>query len=678
MDQINEKIYAGVLGKMIGVYLGRPVEGWSYERINKEFGLVDHYVHSQIGADLIEADDDLSGTFTFVRCLEENGYPTHLSAKQIGNHWLNKIIEEKTIFWWGGMFRSTEHTAYLRLKEGIEAPESGSMKLNGRITAEQIGSQIFIDGWGLVNPNQPQRAYEMAKAAAQVSHDGIAVSMAAWIAVLESLVFEEKNWIVAMRQANQIVQDPQVSAYVEEMIQRCERNTNWRVIRDEIQQNHPYSRYGGNCPIVTNFLSILMALLLDEDQFRTAITISVSAGWDTDCNAGNVGCLEAIRLGLSNIEATAQDLREEMNERLYVVNAQGGSVMQNATSLAKELIVTKDALLNIPTLPTASFTFDFAGSTHSFSLNQGKMKWNEKQGVTLQVDNQAEFSIDTFGDPRSNVFSGYALIASPLVYPGQTCTAKTKLLMGTGKVRWFVDQITADEKIERQTSFWQSLSQLTNLIWTIPAGRGYPIVKMGLELQGSKLELNIEEIDYYGEPDIFYDGLFTMTPAHKVGRGKPSWYQSWVDSTHQSDVDHLSTFCCSDHCDNGLLTIGNQKWKNTTMSADLILSMQSQAGLILRSTGLRRYAAAILEEGKLRIIEQWDKEKTILAEVDYAIEDGKHCTLCVSCNQSLIEVFMDGHKMCQAQLQKAKQGGVGFLISRGTMQADQVKIKGSK
>ena len=29
----TERVYAGVLGKIVGVYLGRPFEGWSYERI---------------------------------------------------------------------------------------------------------------------------------------------------------------------------------------------------------------------------------------------------------------------------------------------------------------------------------------------------------------------------------------------------------------------------------------------------------------------------------------------------------------------------------------------------------------------------------------------------------------------------------------------------------------------
>ena len=31
-----ERVYAGVLGKIIGVYLGRPFEGWTYDRIMAE------------------------------------------------------------------------------------------------------------------------------------------------------------------------------------------------------------------------------------------------------------------------------------------------------------------------------------------------------------------------------------------------------------------------------------------------------------------------------------------------------------------------------------------------------------------------------------------------------------------------------------------------------------------
>ena len=109
----REKIYAGVLGICRGVYMGRPGEGWFYDRINQAFGEVYNFKHKAAGAPLIVPDDDISGTFAFFRALEDNGYPKDLTAKQIGDTWLNYLVENKTILWWGGLSRSTEHSAYI-------------------------------------------------------------------------------------------------------------------------------------------------------------------------------------------------------------------------------------------------------------------------------------------------------------------------------------------------------------------------------------------------------------------------------------------------------------------------------------------------------------------------------------------------------------------------------------
>ena len=68
-----ERVYAGVLGKIIGVYLGRPFEGWSYEAISERLGEINYYVHDRLNVPLIVTDDDISGTFTFVRALEDYG-----------------------------------------------------------------------------------------------------------------------------------------------------------------------------------------------------------------------------------------------------------------------------------------------------------------------------------------------------------------------------------------------------------------------------------------------------------------------------------------------------------------------------------------------------------------------------------------------------------------------------
>ena len=44
----EKKVYAGVLGKIIGVYLGRPFEGWPYDKIMKELGPIYYYVNDKL------------------------------------------------------------------------------------------------------------------------------------------------------------------------------------------------------------------------------------------------------------------------------------------------------------------------------------------------------------------------------------------------------------------------------------------------------------------------------------------------------------------------------------------------------------------------------------------------------------------------------------------------------
>ena len=121
----KERVYAGVLGKLIGVYLGRPFENWRYRDILEKLGPITYYVHERLGDPLVVTDDDVAGTFTFPRALDDYGVSADLSSKDIGKAWLNYIIEERSILWWGGAGNSTEHTAWLNLRQGIPAPASG-------------------------------------------------------------------------------------------------------------------------------------------------------------------------------------------------------------------------------------------------------------------------------------------------------------------------------------------------------------------------------------------------------------------------------------------------------------------------------------------------------------------------------------------------------------------------
>ncbi|KAI1118710.1 hypothetical protein F5Y14DRAFT_397367 [Nemania sp. NC0429] len=90
-EQLLEKTYAGVLGKLIGVYLGRPFETWTHQRIIKELGHIRYYVNQDLGVPLVVTDDDVSGTFTFIRALEEHGPERGRLVQAIGDTCVRSI-----------------------------------------------------------------------------------------------------------------------------------------------------------------------------------------------------------------------------------------------------------------------------------------------------------------------------------------------------------------------------------------------------------------------------------------------------------------------------------------------------------------------------------------------------------------------------------------------------------
>ena len=96
-NKFEEKIYAGVLGKIIGVYFGRPVEGWSYEKIMENFGEIDYYVNDSLKVPIIVPDDDISGTFAFVRTIEDNNFQKDLKPKAVGKTWLNSYYHHSNL-----------------------------------------------------------------------------------------------------------------------------------------------------------------------------------------------------------------------------------------------------------------------------------------------------------------------------------------------------------------------------------------------------------------------------------------------------------------------------------------------------------------------------------------------------------------------------------------------------
>ena len=136
-----QKVYAGWLGKIIGIRHGFNVETWSCEQIRMAYGEITDYL---VDYKDFAASDDLNGAAFFVRALEDYTFTSAITAEQIGLTVLNYVPYEHGFFAWTGYGYGTEHTAYLNLSKGIMAPRSGSVEQNGPTIAEAIGGQIFI------------------------------------------------------------------------------------------------------------------------------------------------------------------------------------------------------------------------------------------------------------------------------------------------------------------------------------------------------------------------------------------------------------------------------------------------------------------------------------------------------------------------------------------------------
>ena len=81
-----ERIYAGWLGKIIGIRLGAPVEGWSCDKIADIYGEVDDYL---VDYRDFAADDDSNGPVFLVRALDDSKKMEKIEPRDVAHALLN-------------------------------------------------------------------------------------------------------------------------------------------------------------------------------------------------------------------------------------------------------------------------------------------------------------------------------------------------------------------------------------------------------------------------------------------------------------------------------------------------------------------------------------------------------------------------------------------------------------
>ena len=699
-----ERVYAGVLGKIIGVYLGRPFEGWEYARIERELGEVTDYVHERFGVPLIVTDDDISGTFTFIRALEDFAGGADVSAADIGRTWLNYLIEERTVLWWGGLGNSTEHTAYLRLKRGVEAPRSGSIALNTKVVAEQIGAQIFIDGWAMVAPGDPELAAALAAKAGSVSHDGEAVYGAQVLAALEAAAFTESNMDVLLDTALPFIPaDSVIARLVGDLREwHAADGDDWRRSFARVQGAYGYDKYGGNCHMVPNHAIIILALLHGGGDFAHSLMIANTCGWDTDCNSGNVGCLLGIRGGLEAIDAATDGngagtgkWRGPVADRLYLPTADGGRCITDAVQQSYRLINLGRGLQGLdPLRPKrgARFHFSLPGSVQGFEAGGAATSVANEGGrlavrfEAVEASHGAGASTATFIPMDADKVGGYQLLASPTLHPGQRVRARVDLdAATTGAVacRLWAKLVRAEDDTEKVASDPVELAPGAGgeLSWEVPDTNGHPLARVGVSVVAAAPgvtvsgTLNLDWLTWDGIPRANLSRPSRPTIERPKIRALPWWGRAWVNGASMFwPKDWAEPIRLIQNEGVGVAMQGGETWTDYRVTATMRIHMGTAGGIGARAGGMQRYYALLIGgDGVVRLVRRVN-DSTVLGEAPLAGAPEERHRLTLEVDGSTIRGRVDDGPAIEATDDALRGGAVALIGEEGRFEYWDVDI----
>jgi ADP-ribosylglycohydrolase len=438
-----QKTYAGWLGKIIGIRMGSPIEGWTHEKIMETFGEIDFYKSEYND---YAADDDSNGPLFFIRSLSDfSADKKPITVEQMGETWLNYVPSHRGFFWWGGYGISTEHTAYENLKAGILAPRSGSVLQNGLAVSEQIGGQIFVDSWGFVFPDNPNMAADYAQKMVSVSHDGEGIWGGRFIAACVSAAYRSSSVAEIIQKGLTVI--PRTSHYafiVREIVSFYEKDKekDWKSCLHFVQAQYGYDKYPGNCHIIPNAAIIILSLLYGEGDFGKSQMICNTCGWDTDCNAGNIGSILGVFIGIEGIEQKWIDpIKDLLISSSVIGNLNIESVSNTAMYFCS--LACKMAGVRLPE-PWAErsnqegrvFHFDFQKSTQAFRTTDTNVSLENSEipvlpnhrSLSISSEKASKMSIflKTFYSPEDLTDSRYDPSFTPILFPGQSVSAVLK------------------------------------------------------------------------------------------------------------------------------------------------------------------------------------------------------------------------------------------------------------
>jgi len=308
--RLLDRILGAYLGRCAGCTLGKPVEGWSREKIRRYLEaageyplrsyfpvlrpfpegmeLHDNYKETARGyVKWMARDDDIDYTILGLHYLET--YGLDFTTDNVGEAWL-RLLPYHQVY-------TAERVAYRNLVEGYGPPQSATRYNPYR---EWIGAQIRADGFGYAAPGLPEVAAEFAYRDATLSHVKNGIYGEMWVAAMLAAALASPGHalddIVRVIEVglSEIPSNSRLAEAIRNVMRWRQETDDWEEAWERINQK--YGHYHG-VHTINNAAIVALGLLYGEGDFERTICIAVMGGWDTDCNGATAGSVIGAMIG---------------------------------------------------------------------------------------------------------------------------------------------------------------------------------------------------------------------------------------------------------------------------------------------------------------------------------------------------------------------------------------------
>lgn len=344
----------------------------------------------------------------------------------------------------------------------------------------------------------------------------------------------------------------------------------------------------------------------------------------------------------------------------------------------------------------AQFHFTLPGSVQGFqvlaadtaaSSVTAKQEQDPDRGTGLMVKvdslengSSVEVSTETYTPKSVLKMKTYDLVASPLLYPGQTVTAEISSIDSTSQIHVGLRLQVYSEHDHTIAVDGPSVEldpgAIDKLTWTIPDDMdSQPIQRIGIAIKnnGGESYGGTVRLDH-----LRWDGVPKMTLRKPSARGSSFWHHAWVPGTNafQCHDMQLRSFSISQSKGEGIISHGTREWTDYRAHVpDFTISLGGPAGLAARVQGLNRYYALMfVKGGRVALVKALDGERITLtsAAFDWGLDEEYAVTVEVDGDE--IRGRVGGVQLTTNDSQY-RGGGVGLIITEGALLADSIDIR---